>query len=112
MAIESRVIKSITFDLMDIELGLRQSGRPAGADEVGTVVRQHMTLDAEAFLLQSRLAIEAVMLGERDLPANMLSLLMDVTAVIDDLLHARSQDNAGGQSDAAAQQDADDIWED
>lgn len=94
----ARRLATIRYALLDVQSALKSAARPASALEIGIAAESYGTLDALEFLHQSRLALESVLLDERDLPTDLIGLVLETIAAVDDLL-------AGGEK-APGQQDA------
>ena len=67
MADAPRRLRGLVYVLNDVESALRAGARAAAADGVGLVVKRFGTLSPSEFLDESRVALEAALLGERDL---------------------------------------------
>jgi hypothetical protein len=85
MAEAPRRLRTLVYSLMDVEGALRTGGRADAARDVDLVVKRVGTLSPMDFLDEGRLALEAILLGERDLPVEMIGLILDVLAGIDDV---------------------------
>jgi hypothetical protein len=85
MAGTPRRVRALLYDLTDVENTLRCAGRTPGADSVRVVVRRGEVLPPAEFLDESRRTLEEILLGERDLPAEIVRTILDVIATIDDV---------------------------
>lgn len=89
MAETSRRLRGLAYSLADVEIALRVAGRSASAQGVGVVARRFESLASDEFdglLEECRAALEAVLLGERDLQVEIIGLILDVLAGVDDVL--------------------------
>ena len=84
----SRRIRGLAYVLTDLATHLRAAGRASAAETVGLAAAKIGPLDAVDFLDESRSALEAVLLGERDLPMQALAEILDAMSAIDDLYRA------------------------
>ena len=90
MAETPRRLRGLVYHLIEVDDALRAAGRPISADSVGNVARRFNLLLPDEFLDQGRRALEEVLLGERNLPAEVVRLILDVTASMDDVLREMS----------------------
>ena len=87
MAEVPRRLRRLVYGLTDVETALRTAGRAAGAQGVGVVAGRFESLasdEVRELLDECRAALEAVLLGERDLPVEIIGLILDVLASVDD----------------------------
>ena len=85
MAETSRRLRGLAYNLIDVESALRTAGRTTAAESVGMAAKRGGSLGPDEFLDESRRALEEVLLGERDLPAEVVRVILDVMASIDDV---------------------------
>lgn len=81
----TRKIRGLLYTLADLERAFRLDGRLGSALEIGAVARRWADLPAEAFLDAARSTLEAALLGERNLSAQLVSDLLDAMSAIDAL---------------------------
>ena len=86
MQTPSRQLRRLLYALTDLETALRASGRKEGADELAAAATRLTAAPAAEFLEESRAALQAILLGQRDLPTELLGSILDAIADVDNLL--------------------------
>jgi hypothetical protein len=79
-------MRRLSFALGEIEEKLRVSGRAISAEAVGKLTSQFSILAPEDFVGESRLILEGALLGERDLPADLIDMILQAMESVDKLL--------------------------
>ena len=78
--------RRLLYLLTELESSLRAAGRPAAPESIGILARRFGQSAAEAFLEECRTELEAILLGERDLPVEFIGQVMDALASVDETL--------------------------
>ena len=90
MELNPRRLRGLTYAMSDLQAALRLAGRDASAESMGEVTRKLDSLSMEQFLDDARTALEAVLLGERDLRPELMGEILQIIAQVDDLLRVVS----------------------
>ena len=91
MAEIPRRLRALVYELIDAETALRSAGRSIAADSVAFVAKRSNSLAPDEFLDESRRVLEEALLGERDLAPEIIASILDIMAMIDEMLQESSR---------------------
>jgi len=82
----SRRVRGLLYLLSDIGAGLRKEGRGETALNVGGMGKRFALLSPRECVEESRQLLEGVLLGERNLPPDLIGLILDAVGAADEIL--------------------------
>lgn len=84
----SRTLRMLVYRLKDVEDALRAAKNPSAADELARAARLFGASPPEDFLEESRMFLINILLGEPQLPPELIGEILDVVGLIDEALLA------------------------
>ncbi len=85
----AKSFRRLLFVLGEVEQSLRSAGRAIGADALAKLMNQASSLPPDDFINESRVILENALLGERELPAELIGAILDAMENVDNLLRTR-----------------------
>ncbi|HWE97635.1 MAG TPA: hypothetical protein VG269_27010 [Tepidisphaeraceae bacterium] len=95
MTSSPRHFRALLYSLKEAEAKLRTTGRTEAADDLARAVRLLDSGDAADFLADSRAVLESVLLGERNPPTELVSVVLETIAQVDEKLREASAHDRG-----------------
>jgi hypothetical protein len=81
-----RRVRGLIYVLTDVEAGLRKAARTEGAAAVAGMVKRFASLSPRECVEETRETLETVLLGERDLPIELIGPILDGIGTADEIL--------------------------
>jgi hypothetical protein len=81
-----RQFRTLLYSLKEAQAKLRSTGRKDAADDLARVAGLLDSGDAADFLAESRAVLESVLLGERNLPTEVIAIVLETIALVDERL--------------------------
>jgi hypothetical protein len=91
----SRSLRLLAYRLKDVEDALRAAKFPEAADELARAAKLQGVSPDEEFLDEARLLLVNSLLGDREMPQDLIGEIMDVIALVDQVL---MNDSGSGES--------------
>jgi hypothetical protein len=88
-----RQYRTLLYSLKEVEAKLRSTGRKEAADDLARSVRLLDSGNPTDFLAESRAVLESVLLGERNPPTDLITVVLETIAEVDKRLRETSADD-------------------
>jgi hypothetical protein len=95
MTSSPRQFRALLYSLKEAEAKLRTNGRAEAADDLARAVRLLDSGNAADFLADSRAVLESVLLGERNPPTELVAVVLETIAQVDEKLREASAHDRG-----------------
>ena len=86
----ARKLRGVLFLLGDLASSLKQSGCVDSAGAIAATARRVHVVDAREFLEECRVAVEDVLLAERNLPGELIGQMLEALSLLDEVLREGS----------------------
>jgi len=81
-----KALRRLLFVLGEVEQMLRVTGRAISADALTKLTAQSSSMPPDEFVGECRVALEAALLGERDMSSDLIGAILDAMENVDNLL--------------------------